>query len=196
MAYTLDGLNYTPFQTVAVQDVDGSANVPVVVLDLPGFLRWRTTPTSESRSHLPRAWRNRREQPLRQRHRSGIALPPPPENTAPIFVAVADQTLDEFDSAQCATSRPWIPTCPHRPCSSPGGWTCGSDRQRDGVLWNGPPATAGPGVYDVRVRVTDNGILAKSSETTFKVTVNDVLPVTRIRINEVMSSTSKNPCRF
>ncbi|MFO1458695.1 MAG: putative Ig domain-containing protein [Verrucomicrobiota bacterium] len=189
VAYTLDGLNYTPFQTVAVQDVDGSANVPVVVLDFTGIPAVENNPNFGIQITFAEGsggtGGNNRFDNVTVR---GIALPPPPENTAPSFVAVADQTLDELTplSVQLEAVDTDLPaqTLQFSRVDGPVGLTVSGTGL---VEWT-PPATAGPGVYDVRVRVTDNGIPAKSSETTFKVTVNDVLPVTRIRINEVMSS--------
>ncbi|MBL9172936.1 MAG: CotH kinase family protein, partial [Verrucomicrobiales bacterium] len=189
VSYTVDGLNYTPFQEIAVEDVGASSAVPVVVLDFAAIPSVENNPNFGIRIAFAQGsggtGGNNRFDNLTVR---GIPLPPPPENTAPTFVAVADRTLDELTplSVQLAAIDTDVPaqTLQFSRVGGPDGLTVSDSGL---VEWT-PPATAGPGVYDVVVRVTDDGVPARSADLGFKVTVNDVLLVTRIRINEVMSS--------
>ena len=96
-------------------------------------------------------------------------------NTAPTLASLANQTIDELTtlSAQASASDSDIPanTLTYSLDTAPAGMSI--DSGSGAISWPTTEAD-GPGVYTVKVVVTDNGAPSLSATNTFTVTVNEV----------------------
>ncbi|MBL9173838.1 MAG: hypothetical protein JNL10_09910, partial [Verrucomicrobiales bacterium] len=180
--YTTDGTTYVPFQTLTVAD----ANPVVVTLDFSAVsgvennanfgIRIKFSQSAAQASSSPQGGLGGNDR-FDNVTVTGTLIPVVAENTAPTFSAVADQTVDELSTLKVGLSAldTDIPAqvLTFSKVSGP------ADLSVSGaglLLWT-PTLDDGPGSYPVTVRVTDNGSPAKSSETTFTVTVAELLPL-------------------
>lgn len=107
--------------------------------------------------------------------------PPPVENHAPVFNAVADQAVNEgstLNFSVSATDQDAHQTLTYSLGEdAPTGMTINA--QTGAIHWT-PSDAEGDDVYLVTVIATDNGSPAMSDESTFAITVSNVAPTARI----------------